>query len=218
MNVTELLELLREQYELASTHAGDLRQQLEELTAALTEGEGRLAELATTHAPDSRSAPADSTNCSPAHRRGHRERHAPASDDSSAKASSSSAHTANTRNGPNVLSHGGPTPPAMRACATKRGGDDHHARDAPQPRRRARGARGGHQGPAVEGLLTRDQAAHDRTVLDYAHTSAPHPEAPVHLAVLILTLRAVRAGIGNITGRYRAATANRSRSTARQSQ
>ncbi|MGW3661513.1 hypothetical protein ACWD6R_40565 [Streptomyces sp. NPDC005151] len=48
MNVTDLLELLREQHEQATAHADDLRQQLQELTAALTEAEDRLAELATT--------------------------------------------------------------------------------------------------------------------------------------------------------------------------
>jgi hypothetical protein len=52
----------------------------------------------------------------------------------------------------------------------------------------------------VERLLTRSQAAHARTVLDYAQTHAPHPDAEVRLAVLLLTLRAARAGTGNITG------------------
>lgn len=53
---------------------------------------------------------------------------------------------------------------------------------------------------AVERLLTRGQAVHARTVLDYAAAHAPHPEADVRLAVLMLTLRAARAGTGNITG------------------
>ncbi|MFB7090923.1 hypothetical protein [Streptomyces sp. NPDC056296] len=55
-------------------------------------------------------------------------------------------------------------------------------------------------GPVVERLLTRQQAVHARTVLDYAAIHAPHPEAEVRLAVLMLTLRAARAGTGNITG------------------
>lgn len=54
--------------------------------------------------------------------------------------------------------------------------------------------------PVVERLLTRNQAGHARTVLDYVPSHAPHPEAAVHLAVLLLTLRAARAGTGNITG------------------
>ncbi|PWI10194.1 hypothetical protein DIZ27_14105 [Streptomyces sp. NWU339] len=55
-------------------------------------------------------------------------------------------------------------------------------------------------GPVVERLLTRQQAVHARTVLGHVQDHAPHPEAEVHLAVLLLTLRAARAGIGNITG------------------
>ncbi len=58
---------------------------------------------------------------------------------------------------------------------------------------------GGDQ-PVVERLLTRTQAVHARTVLDYAAAHAPYPEAEVRLAVLMLTLRAARAGTGNITG------------------
>ncbi|MFD5065784.1 hypothetical protein, partial [Streptomyces sp. NPDC058394] len=54
--------------------------------------------------------------------------------------------------------------------------------------------------PVVERLLTRSQAAHARTVLDYVQTHAPHPDAEVRLAVILLTLRAARAGTGNITG------------------
>ncbi|MPY56493.1 hypothetical protein [Streptomyces spongiae] len=52
----------------------------------------------------------------------------------------------------------------------------------------------------VERLLTRQQAVHARTVLDYVTAHAPHPEAEVRLAVLMLTLRAARAGTGNVTG------------------
>ncbi|MGW5215730.1 hypothetical protein ACWEQO_32165 [Streptomyces sp. NPDC004051] len=55
-------------------------------------------------------------------------------------------------------------------------------------------------GPAVERLLTRQQAVHARTVLGYVQDHAPHPEAEVRLAVLLLTLRAARAGTGNVTG------------------
>lgn len=55
-------------------------------------------------------------------------------------------------------------------------------------------------GPAVERLLTRQQAVHARTVLGHVQDHAPRPEAGVRLAVLLLTLRAARAGTGNITG------------------
>ncbi|MFE7951576.1 hypothetical protein [Streptomyces sp. NPDC057426] len=58
----------------------------------------------------------------------------------------------------------------------------------------------GADGPVVERLLTRQQAVHARTVLDYVAAHAPHPEAEVRLAVLMLALRAARAGTGNITG------------------
>lgn len=55
-------------------------------------------------------------------------------------------------------------------------------------------------GPVVERLLTRNQAEHARTVLNHVATHSPHPEAEVRLAVLMLTLRAARAGTGNVTG------------------
>ncbi len=55
-------------------------------------------------------------------------------------------------------------------------------------------------GPAVERLLTPGQAAHARAVLDHVAAHAPHPETEVRLAVLMLTLRAARAGTGNVTG------------------
>jgi hypothetical protein len=58
----------------------------------------------------------------------------------------------------------------------------------------------GGDGPAVERLLTRQQAVHARAVLEYAQSHAPCAEAEVHLAVLMLTLRAARAGTGNVTG------------------
>jgi hypothetical protein len=54
--------------------------------------------------------------------------------------------------------------------------------------------------PAVERLLTRQQAVHARTVLEYAQSHSPYREAEVRLAVLMLTLRAARAGTGNVTG------------------
>ncbi|MHA6757022.1 hypothetical protein [Streptacidiphilus sp. PAMC 29251] len=55
-------------------------------------------------------------------------------------------------------------------------------------------------GPVVEHLLTAGQGAHAREVLDYAAAHAPDPRAEVRLAVLMLALRAARAGTGNITG------------------
>lgn len=55
-------------------------------------------------------------------------------------------------------------------------------------------------GPRVERLLTRGQAVHARAVLEYAAAHAPQPAAEVRLAVFMLTLRAARAGTGNITG------------------
>lgn len=60
--------------------------------------------------------------------------------------------------------------------------------------------RGDGDGPAVEWLLTRSQAVHGRTVLEHVRTHAPLPEAEARLAVLMLTLRAARAGLGNVTG------------------
>ncbi|MGW2815964.1 hypothetical protein [Streptomyces sp. NPDC001415] len=62
------------------------------------------------------------------------------------------------------------------------------------------GGTGSGDGPAVERLLTQNQAVHARCVLEYVQTHAPHPEAEVRLAVLMLTLRAARAGTGNVTG------------------
>ncbi|MFF0465678.1 hypothetical protein [Streptomyces mexicanus] len=49
-------------------------------------------------------------------------------------------------------------------------------------------------------LLTRQQGAHARAVLDYVAATSPLPEPEVHLAVLMLTLRTARTGTGNITG------------------
>lgn len=54
--------------------------------------------------------------------------------------------------------------------------------------------------PVVERLLTRQQAVHARAVLNHVQANAPDPEPEVHLAVLMLTLRAARAGTGNVTG------------------
>ncbi|WP_369382610.1 hypothetical protein [Streptomyces sp. cg36] len=62
------------------------------------------------------------------------------------------------------------------------------------------GAAASGDGPPVERLLTRGQAAHARTVLDHVPGLAPSNEAAVHLAVLMLTLRCARTGTGNITG------------------
>ncbi|MFH9821206.1 hypothetical protein [Streptomyces sp. NPDC017230] len=55
-------------------------------------------------------------------------------------------------------------------------------------------------GPVVERLLTRGQAVHARSVLEHVRVGSPLPEAGARLAVLMLTLRAARAGIGNVTG------------------
>ncbi|WP_405748154.1 hypothetical protein OG422_31090 (plasmid) [Streptomyces sp. NBC_01525] len=56
-------------------------------------------------------------------------------------------------------------------------------------------------GPAVvERLLTRGEAGHLRTVMAHVPAQAPRGEAAVHLAVLMLTLRAAQAGTGNVTG------------------
>ncbi|WP_406503595.1 hypothetical protein [Streptomyces sp. NBC_00212] len=54
--------------------------------------------------------------------------------------------------------------------------------------------------PVVQRLLTQKQSVHARSVLEYVEAHAPHPEAEVRLAVLMLTLRAARAGTGNVTG------------------
>ncbi|WP_329460734.1 hypothetical protein [Streptomyces sp. NBC_01497] len=55
-------------------------------------------------------------------------------------------------------------------------------------------------GPVGERVLTASQADHARAILDYVASHAPHSEAEVHLAVLMLTLRAARAGTGHVTG------------------
>ncbi|MFJ7229473.1 hypothetical protein ACIQVF_07945 [Streptomyces tendae] len=56
------------------------------------------------------------------------------------------------------------------------------------------------EGPVIERLLTRGQGVHARTVLEHVRTGSPFPEAEARLAVLMLTLRAARAGTGNVTG------------------
>ncbi|MFF3910279.1 hypothetical protein ACFYZJ_30965 [Streptomyces sp. NPDC001848] len=84
----------------------------------------------------------------------------------------------------------------------------HRAEKAAQTTREMHANRGGRpvgdtaagNHPVVERLLTRQQAVHARTVLAYVQAHAPHPEAEVRLAVLMLTLRAARAGTGNVTG------------------
>ncbi|WP_432033195.1 hypothetical protein [Streptomyces antibioticus] len=48
MNVTELLAGLQAQHDETTTRAGELRDQIQHLTAALAETEARLADLATT--------------------------------------------------------------------------------------------------------------------------------------------------------------------------
>lgn len=52
----------------------------------------------------------------------------------------------------------------------------------------------------VERLLTRQQAARARSVLDHVAAHALSPQAEVRLAVLMLALRAARAGTGNVVG------------------
>ena len=48
MNITELLADLQAQHDETTARAGELRDQIEHFTAALTETEARLADLATT--------------------------------------------------------------------------------------------------------------------------------------------------------------------------
>ncbi|WP_235614600.1 hypothetical protein [Streptomyces ambofaciens] len=55
-------------------------------------------------------------------------------------------------------------------------------------------------GPVIERLLTRGQGAHARSVLEYVRAHTPLPGTEARLAVLMLTLRAARAGTGNVTG------------------
>ncbi|MFJ6686714.1 hypothetical protein [Streptomyces werraensis] len=83
---------------------------------------------------------------------------------------------------------------AEKAAQTTR---EMHANRGGQP---AGDTAGDGDAPVVERLLTRRQAVHARTVLDYVAAHSPHPEAEVRLVVLMLTLRAARAGTGNVTG------------------
>ncbi|MFI7347122.1 hypothetical protein ACIBSR_12705 [Streptomyces sp. NPDC049936] len=62
------------------------------------------------------------------------------------------------------------------------------------------GVPAGADGPLVERLLTRGQGVHLRTVLEHVRADSPLPEAQGRLAVLMITLRAARAGTGNVTG------------------
>ncbi|MGW2132373.1 hypothetical protein [Streptomyces coelicoflavus] len=56
------------------------------------------------------------------------------------------------------------------------------------------------EGPVIERLLTRGQGVHLRNVLEHVRVGSPRPEAEARLAVLMITLRAARAGTGNVTG------------------
>ncbi|WP_030659430.1 hypothetical protein [Streptomyces rimosus] len=76
----------------------------------------------------------------------------------------------------------------------------HEAQRAEQAAQTTRDMHANRGGPMTEQLLTRTQAASARTVLDYAAAHAPHPQAEVRLAVLMLALRAARDGTGNVTG------------------
>ncbi|MFI8194768.1 hypothetical protein ACIF8T_39770 [Streptomyces sp. NPDC085946] len=66
MNVSELLRLLQTEHDETATRAGNLREQIEQLTTALAETEARLVELAATRKvidgltpPDHAPAPAE---------------------------------------------------------------------------------------------------------------------------------------------------------------
>ncbi|MDF2268111.1 hypothetical protein P2Q00_22115 [Streptomyces coacervatus] len=83
MNVIELLADLQAQHDKTTARAGELRDQIEHLTAALTETEARLADLATTRKVAAELAPAGGEPAPPEtndeHRlSGHRERLQPA--------------------------------------------------------------------------------------------------------------------------------------------
>ncbi|EHN76295.1 hypothetical protein ADL35_05260 [Streptomyces sp. NRRL WC-3753] len=56
------------------------------------------------------------------------------------------------------------------------------------------------EGPVVERLLTRGQGVHLRNVLEHVRVGSPLPRAEARLAVLMITMRAARAGTGNVTG------------------
>ncbi|MDQ1005888.1 ribosomal protein L17 [Streptomyces sp. V4I23] len=66
MNVSELLRLLQTEHDETAARAGNLREQIEQLTTALAETEARLAELAATRKvidgltpPDHATAPSE---------------------------------------------------------------------------------------------------------------------------------------------------------------
>ncbi|WLW51085.1 hypothetical protein [Streptomyces sp. YU58] len=58
MNITELLDSLQVQHDESAARAGELRDQIEQLTAALAETEARLAELIITRKVIAELAPA----------------------------------------------------------------------------------------------------------------------------------------------------------------
>ena len=81
MNITELLADLQAQHDKTTARAGELRDQIEHLTAALAETEARLADLATTRKVIAELAPAEerTRTARDEHRLpGHRERLQPA--------------------------------------------------------------------------------------------------------------------------------------------
>ncbi|MFE2489567.1 hypothetical protein ACFXGR_41200 [Streptomyces mirabilis] len=61
MNITELLADLQARHDEATARAGELRGQIEHFTAALTETEARLADLATTRKVIAELAPTGDT-------------------------------------------------------------------------------------------------------------------------------------------------------------
>ncbi|WP_281154657.1 hypothetical protein [Streptomyces sp. HYC2] len=63
MNVSELLRLLQTEHDETTARADNLREQIEQLTAALTEAEARLAEIVATRKVIDSLAPPD---CAPA--------------------------------------------------------------------------------------------------------------------------------------------------------
>ncbi|WP_405634492.1 hypothetical protein OHB53_09915 [Streptomyces sp. NBC_00056] len=65
MNITELLAHLQDQHDRATAQVGELRDQIEHLTAALAETEARLADLATTRKVIAELAPAGGSESEP---------------------------------------------------------------------------------------------------------------------------------------------------------
>ncbi|MFJ8932095.1 hypothetical protein ACIRLA_36550 [Streptomyces sp. NPDC102364] len=66
MNITELLTSLQACYDAATTRAGELRDQIERLTATLAETEARLANLDTTRKVIAELAPPENAPDTPA--------------------------------------------------------------------------------------------------------------------------------------------------------